>query len=99
MCASLSTHVLDATRGGPRTDVPVTVSDEDGNVVGSGETDGEGRVPELATGLPPGRYQITWQCSGDFLTSMSATVTLGQDRHYHIPLLASPASGVVYLGR
>ena len=98
VCAGLSTHVLDASQGGPRIGLAVTVRDEAGSVVGAGETDHEGRVSELAIGLAPGRYQITWQCGGGFLTELRATVTLDEDRHYHVPLLASPASAVVYLG-
>lgn len=99
MCATLSTHVLDACQGGPRIGLTVTVRDDTGSVVGSGETDGDGRVAELAVGLAPGRYQITWHCDGGFFTQLSATVALEEDRPYHVPLLASPASGVVYLGR
>lgn len=98
MCASLSTHVLNAVLGGPRTGLPVTVTDERGDVVGSAETDHDGRVSELATGLSPGRYRITWDWDAEFLTSLTATVVLRGDRHYHVPVLASPASAVVYLG-
>ena len=98
MCASLSTHVLDGSRGGPRIGLPVILRDDTGTVVGSGNTDSDGRVAELAVGLAPGQYQITWHCDGEFLTELSATVALEEDRHYHVPLLASPASGVIYLG-
>jgi 5-hydroxyisourate hydrolase len=98
MCATVSTHVLDVSRGGPRIGLPVTVHDDTGSVVGSGETDGDGRVAQLAVGLAPGRYRITWRCGPGFLTELSATVALEEDRHYHVPLLASPASAMVYLG-
>jgi 5-hydroxyisourate hydrolase len=97
--ASLSTHVLDAAVGGPRVGIAVTVRDGAGLVVGRGATDTEGRVPDLAADLAPGAYQITWDSGGDFLSALSATVALAEDRHYHVPLLASPVSAVIYLGR
>jgi 5-hydroxyisourate hydrolase len=96
--ASLSTHVLDASVGGPRVGVTVTLRDESGTIVARGATDNYGRVAGLAEGLAAGDYQLTWHSDGDFLVAVSATVRLSEDRHYHVPLLASPVSGVVYLG-
>jgi 5-hydroxyisourate hydrolase len=96
--ASLSTHVLDAAAGGPRVGVVVTVRDQSGAVVGSGSTDADGRVAPLGTDLAPGHYQLTWESGGGFVLAVSATVALTEDRHYHVPLLASPVSAVVYLG-
>jgi 5-hydroxyisourate hydrolase len=96
--ASLSTHVLDAAAGGPRVGVTVTVRDESGTILARGATDGDGRVAGLAKDLPAGTYQLTWDSGGDFLAALSATVRLTDDRHYHVPLLASPVSAVVYLG-
>ena len=95
---SLSTHVLDAAAGGPLVGVAVTVTDVAGAVVASGTTDNTGRVGELATGLAPGTYRIGWETGGDFLAGIAAVVILADDRHYHVPLLASPVSAVTYLG-
>ena len=98
MSASLSTHVLDASVGGPRVGVTVTLRDESGAIVARGATDDYGRVAGLAQGLAAGDYQLIWESDGDFLVAVSATLRLSEDRHYHVPLLASPVSAVVYLG-
>ena len=95
---SLSTHILDAAGGGPQPLVWVEVRDHTGAAVASGQSDARGRIEDLAPALPPGRYQITWELGGDFLAAVSATVDLGDERGYHVPILASAASAVVYLG-
>lgn len=96
--SSLSTHVLDAAGGGPFPNVAVTVFDEEGKVVASATTGADGRVAPLADGLAPGRYTIAWDTRGPFVRSVAATVDLAEERHYHVPLLASPVAAVVYLG-
>ncbi|HEY3809845.1 MAG TPA: hydroxyisourate hydrolase [Acidimicrobiales bacterium] len=95
---SLSTHVLDASRGGPRPDVRVEVRDHADACVGRGVTDGRGRVEDLAAALAPGRYRIVWRLGGSFVDEVSATVDLLEERHYHVPALATDGSVVVYLG-
>ncbi len=95
---SLSTHVLDSGAGGPRPGIAVAVHDPGGSVVGGGITDGSGRVAALAEGLSVGRYSISWQVGGSFLTDVAVTVELGAERHYHVPLLCAGASAVTYLG-
>jgi 5-hydroxyisourate hydrolase len=96
--ASLSTHVLDASEGGPLPRVRVTVHDEAGQLVASATTGADGRAPALATDLPLARYRITWDTGGTFFATVSVTVALTDERHYHVPLLAAPASAVAYLG-
>ncbi len=98
MTASLSTHVLDATGGGGRPGLAVCVHDEGGALVAEAATDDAGRVVSLATGLTPGRYRISWRTGGAFIGAVAVTVELTEDRHYHVPLLASGASAVTYLG-
>lgn len=95
---SLSTHVIDAARGGGRPAVPVVVHDDRGAPVGEGITDTEGRIAGLAVELPTGSYRISWQAGGGFLSTISATVELDEQRHYHVPLLVSDVSAVAYLG-
>jgi 5-hydroxyisourate hydrolase len=100
---SLSTHVLDAAAGGPRAGVAVTVHavtgpPPDGPPVASAVTDADGRIPSLATDLVPGSYRIEWSTAGAFVSAVAVTVELSEDRHYHVPLLVSPASAVTYLG-
>jgi 5-hydroxyisourate hydrolase len=95
---TLSTHVLDAAAGGGLAGLAVTVFDEDGTEVAAGTTGADGRIAELAAGLAPGTYRIEWQPGGSFVRAVAASVLLAEDRHYHVPLLASPACAVVYLG-
>jgi 5-hydroxyisourate hydrolase len=96
--ASLSTHVLDAAAGGPCPGVTVTVADAEGTTVAAGLTGLDGRCADLAAGLPVGVYRIGWRTDGVFIQEVSVTVHLGEERHYHVPLLASPVSAVTYLG-
>lgn len=61
---SVSTHVLDTTRGRPAKGVPVTLShrgtDRRWTVVGRGVTDADGRVRELAEGgVSFGEYRLS----------------------------------------
>lgn len=95
---SLSTHVLDASGGGPVPGVEVTLADGEGTVVARARTGPDGRVASLASDLPPGRYRLGWATSGAFLVGIEVTVELSAGGHYHVPLLTSPVAGVVYLG-
>jgi 5-hydroxyisourate hydrolase len=95
---SLSTHVLDAAAGGPCPGVAVTVADAEGTTVAAGITDAEGRSADLAVDLPAGTYRIGWRTGGGFIREVAVTVHLAEERHYHVPLLASPVSAVTYLG-
>lgn len=95
---SLSTHVLDAGRGGPRAGVIVEVQDQSGTVVATATSDDDGRAKDLAPALLPGRYHILWRMDRGFLPEVRATVDLLEDRHYHVPLLASDTMAVLYLG-
>ncbi len=93
----LSTHVLNGAGGGPSPGVDVEVRDRRGECVGRGRTDQHGRLEQLAVGLPCGVYTVTWNLDG-FVARLSATVDLVEERRYHLPVLASGHSAVVYLG-
>jgi 5-hydroxyisourate hydrolase len=95
---SLSTHILDAARGGPRPDVRVEVRDHDDVCVARGVTDERGRIEDLASSLTPGSYRMVWVLGGAFVGEVAATVELLEERHYHVPVLATDGSVVVYLG-
>ena len=56
MSISISTHVLDVERGRPASGVRVELWQED--LVTAGETDGDGRIAELAAELEPGVYRL-----------------------------------------
>ena len=57
MSVSISTHVLDTGAGRPATGVRVELAQQKA-VVASGETDADGRIPDLARDLAPGRYEL-----------------------------------------
>ncbi len=96
MSASVSTHVLDTARGAPAAGVRVELAQK-GQVVAAAETDSDGRVPELATELEPGSYELIFWPPSPFFTRVELEVELGEG-HHHIPLLVSPYGCASYRG-
>jgi 5-hydroxyisourate hydrolase len=104
---SLSTHVLDASRGAPAVGVPVRLTGADGAELASGVTDDDGRVRELAPRLPAGDYRIAFDTGAYFRATgqegfypevvVAFTVT-DAGRHHHVPLLLSPFAYSTYRG-
>ncbi|HSF62665.1 MAG TPA: hydroxyisourate hydrolase [Gaiellaceae bacterium] len=96
MTVSISTHVLDTAVGKPAPGVRVELARERA-VVASGETDGEGRIKELARDLEPGRYEIVFWPPSPFFARVELEVELDEG-HHHIPLLVSPYGCASYRG-
>jgi 5-hydroxyisourate hydrolase len=96
MSISVSTHVLDTSLGEPAAGVRVELAREQ-SVVASGETDGDGRIGDLARDLEPGRYAIVFWPPSPFFTRVELEVAL-HDGHYHVPLLFSPFGCASYRG-
>ncbi|MGH3080434.1 MAG: hydroxyisourate hydrolase [Gaiellaceae bacterium] len=96
MSVSLSTHVLDTGRGEPARGVRVELL-RGGDLVGSGETDDDGRIPELGTELDAGEYRLVFHPPSPFFRRVELEVSL-DDGHYHVPLLVSPFGCVSYRG-
>jgi 5-hydroxyisourate hydrolase len=96
MSASLSTHVLDTEAGRPAAGVRVELL-LGGNPIASAETNDDGRVPELASDLAPGRYSLVFHPHSPFFRRVELEVELG-DGHHHVPLLVSPYACVSYRG-
>jgi 5-hydroxyisourate hydrolase len=94
--ASLSTHVLDTGRGSPAAGVLVELYRE-GELVGSGRTDADGRIAMLAPSLAPGDYRLVFHPPSPFFRRVELEVKL-EDGHYHVPLLVSPYSCASYRG-
>jgi 5-hydroxyisourate hydrolase len=94
--ASVSTHVLDTERGRPAAGVQVELR-RDGMVVGSAETDADGRIGELATGLDAGEYAVVFRPPSPFFREVALTISL-EDGHYHVPLLVSSYACASYRG-
>jgi 5-hydroxyisourate hydrolase-like protein (transthyretin family) len=76
----------------------VEVRDHSEACVGRGVSDGRGRIEDLASSLATGSYRIVWVLGGAFVGEVAATVQLLEERHYHVPVLATDGSVVVYLG-
>lgn len=96
MSISLSTHVLDTGRGEPARGVRVELLRGD-DLVGSGQTDDDGRIPELAAQLDAGEYRLVFHPPSPFFRRVELEVSL-DDGHYHVPLLVSPFGCASYRG-
>jgi 5-hydroxyisourate hydrolase len=109
---TISTHVLDTTRGEPAAGVAVTLWRLDGKervVQGTRETDADGRIADVMEGpLAAGTYRLSFEVAayykkkGDrspFLDRVTVDFTIDDpSRRYHIPLLMSPFSCTSYRG-
>ena len=96
MSVSLSTHVLDTGLGEPARGVRVELLRGDESV-GSGETNEDGRIPELASGLDGGEYRLVFHPPSPFCRRVELELSL-EDGHYHVPLLVSPYGCASYRG-
>ena len=96
MSVSLSTHVLDTGAGRPAAGVRVELM-RDGDLVGSGETNDDGRIPELGAELDPGAYRLVFHPPSPFFRRVELELAL-EDGHYHVPLLVSPFGCASYRG-
>ena len=109
--SSITTHVLDTSRGCPAAGVPVTLEravDSGWQPVGRGTTDADGRVRGLLASVPvDGRYRLTFDTGvyfrsvgeAGFYPEVSVTFVVGdRQEHYHVPLLLSPFGYSTYRG-
>ncbi|HEY7707716.1 MAG TPA: hydroxyisourate hydrolase [Gaiellaceae bacterium] len=96
MSASLSTHVLDTGEGRPARGVRVELLRGE-EPIGEGETNEDGRIPELAAGLAPGEYRLVFHPPSPFFRRVELEISL-EDGHYHVPLLVSPYGCASYRG-
>jgi 5-hydroxyisourate hydrolase len=92
----ISTHVLDTARGVPASGVRVELYAGD-ELVGSGVTDGDGRIRELAD-AEPGTYRLVFHPDSPFFRRVEVEVVIGAGRDYHVPLLLSPYACAIYRG-
>jgi 5-hydroxyisourate hydrolase len=92
---TISTHVLDTERGRPAAGVRVELYRGD-ELVGSGETDGDGRIRELGEG-GAGTYRIVFHPPSPFFRRVELELEVGEG-HYHVPLLVSSFACATYRG-
>jgi 5-hydroxyisourate hydrolase len=91
----ISTHVLDTANGRPAEGVRVELFRGE-ELVGSGETDADGRIHELAD-PGPGTYRLVFHPPSPFFKRVELELELGDGR-YHVPLLVSPYACATYRG-
>ena len=92
---TISTHVLDTERGRPAKGVRVELYRGD-ELVGSGETDDDGRIRDLGDG-GPGTYRLVFRPPSPFFRRVELEVELGEG-NYHVPLLVSSYACATYRG-
>jgi len=92
---TISTHVLDTERGRPAAGVSVELYRGE-ELVGSGETDEDGRISDLAA-ADPGTYRLVFHPPSPFFRRVELEVELGEG-HYHVPLLVSSYACATYRG-
>ena len=112
--SGITTHVLDTTRGRPAADVGVTlqrrVEQEHWETLGSGRTEGDGRVRTPLGGTTPlrtGIYRLTFDTNGYFALHGTRAFyphviidfeVADAQAHYHVPLLLSAFGYTTYRG-
>lgn len=102
---TISTHVLDTTRGEPAAGVVVTLSRGSKQIVK--ETDADGRVADLGDAVA-GTYQLSFDVAGYYKKKSGAPSFIQRatfdfeitdaNRRYHVPLLMSPFACSTYRG-
>jgi 5-hydroxyisourate hydrolase len=111
--SSISTHVLDTSKGAPAAGLPITLergADGAWSRIGGGVTNDDGRVAKLLNSdvtFGPGTYRMTFETSAYFtaentdgfypIVRVEFTVR-STDQHYHVPLLLSPFGYSTYRG-
>lgn len=106
--SKITTHVLDTSIGEPARNIAVALTDFEGNVVGRGHTDSDGRCRDLtAEPIAAGRYRISFDVAAYFLDrdihAFYPVVHIDFEvfdaaQHYHVPLLLSPFGYSTYRG-
>ena len=103
---SLSTHILDTSRGRPAADVEIrldTRRDAGWQPVATGRTNQDGRVVGWQT-EQPGQYRLVFDTGGylgpdAFYPEVVVAFRVADpEEHYHVPLLISPFGYSTYRG-
>jgi 5-hydroxyisourate hydrolase len=107
--STVTTHVLDTSRGAPAAGLPVILERVSDGVdqLASGATDSDGRVGSIGPDdLAPGTYRLRFDTASYFADSgqrglfpeVSVVFEVAAGEHYHVPLLLSPYSYSTYRG-
>jgi 5-hydroxyisourate hydrolase len=106
--SSVSTHVLDTSRGAPATGMPVALEAQvlgEWILIGQAATDADGRVKGFVpvdVPVAPGVYRIRFD-TGRYQEGFYPEVVVvfridNPAQHYHVPLLLSPFGYSTYRG-
>ena len=103
---TISSHVLDTSRGKPAAGLSIAVSkvESDGTEarIKTGMTDADGRIADLlGRALEAGTYRLRFQLGdrSSFFAGLSIDIVVEDvGRSYHVPLLLSPFGLSTYLG-
>ena len=102
--ASLSTHILDTSLGRPAAGVRVILESADGEQLGDGVTNDDGRVAPLGPeSIEPGDYRVRFETGAylgrdAFYPEVVVHFRAEGDQHYHVPLLLNPFGYSTYRG-
>ena len=111
--SSITTHILDVSIGSPASGISIVLDVREGGdwkQVGTGVTDGDGRVRSFLTdnvSLEEGIYRLTFETGAyfsgrsidSFYPQVTVTFTISNtSQHYHVPLLLSPFGYSTYRG-
>jgi 5-hydroxyisourate hydrolase len=100
---TLSTHVLDTAKGRPAEGIAVRLETRDGELLGEGVTDADGRVATIGPDLlDRGAYVLRFDTGlyvDGFYPEVVVVFTVADpEQHYHVPLLLSPYGYSTYRG-
>lgn len=110
--SSITTHVLDTSRGSPAPGVPVALLLRHGNALrelARAVTDRDGRVRDFAPAEPltAGCYQLVFDTAAYFSASRESAFfprvliefeVADPTQHHHVPVLLSPFGYTTYRG-
>ena len=99
--SSLSTHVLDTSRGTPAVGIRVSLAALGGSAAAEARTfttDANGRIGLLLSNAEPGRYRLSYDLDGylradeerNFYPLIEVDVSVDPERHHHVVLTLSP---------
>jgi 5-hydroxyisourate hydrolase len=96
---TISTHVLDTSRGVPARGVRVELF-RGSTMVSAQDTNDDGRIADLVGGtFVAGAYRLVFHVPSPFFKKMEVEFVIDDtSRHYHIPLLVAPYSCATYRG-